>query len=48
MRRFKLILTERFQEPREEIIEILRGALAFMVGVELSSEELALLIKQAS
>ncbi|MDT7970316.1 MAG: hypothetical protein RQ842_07090 [Vulcanisaeta sp.] len=47
MRRFKLILTEKFQEPREEIIEILRGALAFMVGVELSSEELALLIKQA-
>lgn len=47
MRNFKLILTERFHETREEMIELLRGALDFMVGVELSSEELALLIKQA-
>jgi hypothetical protein len=47
MRRFKLILTERFHEPREEIIEVLRGALDFMAGVELSSKELTLLIKQA-
>jgi len=47
MRNFKVILTERFWAKREEIIELLRGALAYMVGVELSSEELALLIKQA-
>jgi len=45
--KFKLILTERFREPRENIIEILRGALAYIVGVELTNEELALLIKQA-
>jgi len=47
MRHFKVILMESFWAKREEIIEVLRGALAFMVGVELSSEELALLIKQA-
>jgi hypothetical protein len=47
LRNFKVILTERFWAKREEIIEVLRGALAYMVGVELSSEELALLIKQA-
>ena len=47
MRNFKLILTEKFWTKREEILEILRGALDFMVGVELSSEELALLIRQA-
>jgi hypothetical protein len=47
MRNFKVILTESFWTKREELIEVLRGALAFMVGVELSSEELALLIKQA-
>jgi hypothetical protein len=47
MRRFKLILTEKFHEPREGIIEVLRGALDFMAGVELSSKELELLIKQA-
>jgi len=47
MKNFKVILTERFWAKREEIIEILRGALAFMVGVELSSEELKLLIRQA-
>jgi hypothetical protein len=47
MRKFKLILTEGFQVPRGRIIEVLRGALAYMVGIELSSEELALLIKQA-
>jgi len=45
--KFKLILTERFHEPRENIIEILRGALDFMVGVELTNKELALLIMQA-
>jgi len=44
---FKVIPTERFLAKREEIIEILRGALYFMVGVELTSEELALLIRQA-
>jgi hypothetical protein len=38
---------ESFWAKREEIIELLRGALAYMVGIELSSEELALLIKQA-
>ena len=47
MRRFKVILMGSFRAKREEIIEVLRGALDFMVGVELSSEELALLIKQA-
>jgi hypothetical protein len=47
MRRFKLILTERFHEPREDIIKVLRGALDFMAGVELTNETLALLIKQA-
>ena len=47
MRNFKVILTERFWTKREEILEILRGALDFMVGVELTNEELDLLIKQA-
>ena len=47
MLRFKLIITESFRVSRERIIEILRGALYFMVGVELTNEELALLIKQA-
>jgi len=47
MRNFKVILTERFWTKREKILEILRGALDFMVGVELTNEELALLIKQA-
>jgi hypothetical protein len=47
MRRFKVILMGSFWAKREEIIEVLRGALDFMVGVELSSEELALLIRQA-
>ena len=47
MRNFKVILTESFWAKREEILEILRGALDFMVGVELTNEELALLIKQA-
>jgi len=47
LRNFRVILTERFWTKREEIIEILRGALDFIVGVELSSEELKLLIKQA-
>jgi len=47
MRHFKVVLMESFWAKREEIIEVLRGALDFMVGVELSSEELALLIKQA-
>ena len=44
---FKVSMTESFLAKREEIIEILRGALYFMVGVELTSEELALLIRQA-
>ena len=47
MRNFKVILTESFWTKREEIIEVLRGALAYMVGVELTNEELDLLIKQA-
>ncbi len=47
MSHFKVILMESFWAKREEIIEVLRGALDFMVGVELSSEELASLIKQA-
>jgi len=47
LRNFKVILAERFWARREEILEILRGALDFMVGVELSSKELALLIRQA-
>jgi len=47
LRNFKVILTERFWTKREEILEILRGALDFMVGVELTNEELGLLIKQA-
>jgi hypothetical protein len=47
LRNFKVILTERFWTKREEILEILRGALDFMVGVELTNEELALLIRQA-
>jgi len=46
MRHFKVILTESFWAKRREIIEILRGALAFMVGVELTSDELDLLLKQ--
>jgi hypothetical protein len=47
MRHFKVILTESFWAKREEMLEILRGALYLMVGVELTNEELALLIKQA-
>jgi len=47
MRNFKVILTERFWTKREGILEILRGALDFMVGVDLTNEELGLLIKQA-
>jgi len=47
MRHFKVILMESFWAKREEIVEVLRGALYFMVGVELTNEELALLIKQA-
>ena len=47
MRHFKVILMKSFWTKREEIIELLRGALAYMVGVELTNEELALLIKQA-
>ncbi len=47
LRNFRVILTERFWTKREEILEILRGALDFIVGVELTNEELALLIKQA-
>jgi len=47
LRNFRVILTERFWTKREEILEILRGALAYMVGVELTNEELGLLIKQA-
>ncbi len=47
LRNFKVILTERFWTKREEILEILRGALDFIVGVELTNEELGLLIKQA-
>jgi len=47
LRHFKIILAGKFQAKREEIFAYLRDALDFIVGVELSSEELALLIKQA-
>jgi hypothetical protein len=47
MKHFKVVLMESFWAKREEIIEVLRGALDFMVGVELTNEKLALLIKQA-
>jgi hypothetical protein len=47
LRNFKVILTERFWVKREEILEILRGVLDFMIGLELTNEELALLIRQA-
>ena len=47
MRRFKVILMESFLTKKEKIIEVLRGALTYIVGVELTNEELALLIKQA-
>ena len=47
LRHLKVILTGSFWSKREEIIEILRGALSYMVGIELTSEELKLLIKQA-
>jgi len=46
MRKFKLILTQSFLARRREIIEILRGGLYFMVGIDLTNEELDLLLRQ--
>ena len=47
MKHFKIIQTERFSMNREEMLKILRDAMDNIAGVDLTIEELELLIRHA-
>jgi hypothetical protein len=46
LRHFHVIMTEKFMASRDEVLELLRQVLYFMVGVELTDDMLSFLTQQ--
>lgn len=46
LRHFKVIMTEKFMASRDEVLELLRQVLYFIVGVELTDDMLSFLTQQ--